>query len=558
MEAESINIFIDYLNPARLFGPIFDKELRVSCRKKRNYWLRSAYVVILAVFILYMWFSVIGVRNSGTSIYQVSRQSQIGKQAIIGIVWFQFVVAQILAIIMLSSSISDEVRTGTLNVLMTTPINSFQIVTGKLFSILLQVLILLTVSMPLLAIIRIFGGIPWQFVVSSFWVTLVAIIFAGSLSLLFSTIYRNAYHVIVLIVLIYIIFFGVMPLFLLRFLSKSGHDIFILFINPFLDLYAATQNMSVNALPSSIWQINCLFMLGMSAIFLCISIWKIRFAALGKVSAKSETRKVIKDKNEIEVEHYYEFPCRIKRVGDDPIAWKESYGGFFGKSKINKIVTILIYLFIIIGISFCLYPLYFAPILSLAIFCIYLIVVLRLTISTAGSISGEKEARTLPILLVTPLEDKDIILGKVKAAIRRNISIIILYLFMQYTLFFSYGSRGVIRSSQIIYQIPVCLFSIVSSVLFIVGCGAYFGVRMKNSTAAIVSTIGVFFCVSFTVGIFNPVRLISTIILVRIASPRTVSLFLGLTSSFVTLIILGAIGFFLLKKSICKLRSNIF
>jgi ABC-type transport system involved in multi-copper enzyme maturation permease subunit len=171
-------------NPIRLIGPIFDKELRVSSRRRRNYLLRVAYIALLSVFILSAWYSAFGLRSSGSAAYQVSRLSRMGRIVITTVVWFQFIAAQLIAAVMLSSSISDEVRGGTLGVLMTTPISSFQIVTGKLLGKLLQLMLLLATSLPLLAIIRIFGGVPWDYVISSVCITLTAAVLVGALSLL--------------------------------------------------------------------------------------------------------------------------------------------------------------------------------------------------------------------------------------------------------------------------------------------------------------------------------------------------------------------------------------
>jgi len=196
MTAASINTFINIFDPARIFGPIFDKELRVSSRRRRNYVLRSGFCVVLGVFILSMWYSTVGVRSSGTMLYQVSRYSQVSQNVIISFVWFQFIAAQLIAIIMLSSSVSDEIRTGTLSVLMTTPVDSFQIVTGKLLSKLLQVILLLAISLPVLAIIRVFGGVQGDYIVSSICITIAAAVFAGASSLLLSMTYYYAYKVI--------------------------------------------------------------------------------------------------------------------------------------------------------------------------------------------------------------------------------------------------------------------------------------------------------------------------------------------------------------------------
>jgi len=50
-------------------------------------------------------------------------------------------------------------------------IGRFQIVAGKLLSKLWQKLILLAISLPLLAVVRVFGGVPWDYVLSSLAVT---------------------------------------------------------------------------------------------------------------------------------------------------------------------------------------------------------------------------------------------------------------------------------------------------------------------------------------------------------------------------------------------------
>lgn len=577
MEAESINLFLDFFNPARIFGPIFDKELRVSSRRKRNYLLRSAYIILLAVFILFMWLSVIGTGgNKSSTIFQASRSSQMGRNAIIAIVWFQFIASQILAIVMLSSSISDEIRTGTLNVLMTTPVSSFKIVTGKLLSKLLQVLLLLAMSLPLLAIMRVFGGIPWNYVVFGLFITVTSVIFAGSLSLFLSIFNRYPYRVIILIFVGYFLIFGLLP-FLCTQLSFSNSEVLAIFVNvnPFLAMVAATEQQPAN--PINIL-IHCMIMLSASAVLLGISIWKVRSAAFRDMIVRRkniESKVLIKDAEDSERKHYYEYSnyirkvygipiiwkeryCgneyseRIKRVIGNPIVWKENYGYFFGKGKIDKIVTITIYLLCIFGIMLLLVLRNRLSIvmLSFTISGLYLILMLRLAISIAGSIAGEKEARTLPILLVTPLEGKDIILSKVKAALMRNISLLALYFVLRFFIYFSYSSQGIIRFSQIIYQIPISAAGIVSRVLFIVGCGAYFGVRMKNSMAAVIATMGIFlveFILNYLFALF----------FVRLMTPSSVAYY-NIASIFVMTAIYTAAGLYLLRRSIQKLRCNIF
>ena len=204
MSTISENSVLRFLSLFWLTGPLLDKELRVSSRRRRNYVLRFAYVFFLTIFVAIVWLSV--VKYQGTAAYQRSRMGLAGKTIITTIVTFQFIATQLIAIIMLSTSISDEIYHRTLGVLMTTPITSFQIVIGKLFSKLLQLILLLAISLPLLAIVRIFGGVPWDYVLSSLCITLTAVIFAGSLSLFFSIRNRRAYVVIIKPFLLWVFF----------------------------------------------------------------------------------------------------------------------------------------------------------------------------------------------------------------------------------------------------------------------------------------------------------------------------------------------------------------
>lgn len=172
-------------------GPIFRKELRVASRRRRGYLLRCAYVLLLTMYIALVWISAVSFARSGA----MSRaQMQVAAHTITrGIVWFQFFGAQAVALILMSTAISEEVYHRTLGVLMTTPLSSSQVVRNKFLSRLFQVLLLVATSLPLLAAVRVLGGIAWGYVIVSLCVTAATVIFVGSVSLFFSTLCRRAH-----------------------------------------------------------------------------------------------------------------------------------------------------------------------------------------------------------------------------------------------------------------------------------------------------------------------------------------------------------------------------
>ena len=56
--------YFKYADPTILTGPIFEKELRVSSRRKRNYIFRSFYLIALTLVVSLFWATIVS-QNSG-------------------------------------------------------------------------------------------------------------------------------------------------------------------------------------------------------------------------------------------------------------------------------------------------------------------------------------------------------------------------------------------------------------------------------------------------------------------------------------------------------------
>ncbi|MFH1717875.1 MAG: ABC transporter permease subunit [Planctomycetota bacterium] len=549
----------EFAHPTKLVGPIFDKELRVSSRRRRSYVLRVGYIALLSVFIMSAWYSTVAVRSSGSGVYQVSRLSLAATQMTATIVWFQFIAAQVLAIVMLSSAISDEVTMGTLGVLMTTPITSFQIVTGKLLSRLLQLMLLLAISLPLLAIVRVFGGVPWDYVVSSVCITLTAAVFAGALSLLLSMVYRHAYTVIIVVISGYMLVFGVLPGVLLAagMLGRQAMYSWLALINPFWAMAAATQRLSVPSTRAVSWPLHCVVMLAATAGLLAVAVWRVRKAALGDAfSSRRELRlrRFLKRRGIAGAENPgSRFAGYIRPVTGRPIVWKEMSKGFIGHGRGDVVIIIsLAATFVVMAVLLLfnrgarnILPYYLTSGVSL-------VVMVRLAVFAAGSITLEKEARTWPILLTTPLEDREIIRGKAVAAFRRNLPLLLAY-FALFCVFFQFHA-GQYRLHQIVLYILCFAAGLIGSILFVIGSGCYFGVRLRTTTAAVAATVGLYAAMNYLLcGMFNPFR----IWLYRAIS-RPGMLWTLYAMPMTTALINAAIGLLLARRAVRRLRRDIF
>ncbi|MEJ2701199.1 MAG: ABC transporter permease subunit [Sedimentisphaerales bacterium] len=575
MTVELASPFSSTFNPFRLLGPIFDKELRVCSRRRRNYVLRCAYIAVLGVFILYAWYVIARGRSSGSAVYQTSRSSQIGRTVIAWIVWFQFIVAQLIAIVMLSSSVSDEIRTGTLAVLMTTPIRTSQIVTGKLLSRLLQLILLLAISLPLLAIVRVFGGVTWPYVLSSVCITLTAVVLVGALTLLLSLNYRHAHTVIVVTILFYLVIFGALPALFdvlaackLFIFSQDVTRSILALTNPFWAFAAVNAKfLFQSGVPGYFsWPLHCLITLVLAAFVLALSIRRVRKVALGEAFERtarqpfefSLTRRICALTGRARDQS-------VRQVTGPPIVWKEMRTAILGRGKEKNAMLVLFVGAFVLSVIIILSTriLRQANVASgLLVAGFYLMTMIRLAVFSAGSVTREKEARTWPVLLTTPLDDNEIVRGKAIVAFRRNVLLIVLYLALSWLslalswlTILSYGSAlHRIPIAQLSFSVIANVCSIAGSVLFVIGSGLYFGVRLRTTTAAVGATAGLYFVVAYLFcGIFNPVRFL----FYRTIAQRGMPWVIYVVPVIVALI-KGGIGAAFARRAVGRLRRDIF
>ncbi|MBW7988928.1 MAG: ABC transporter permease [Planctomycetes bacterium] len=476
-----------------LTGPIFDKELRVSSRRRRNYVLRFAYLALLTIFLVLVWLEE--VQHSGSSVYRISRMARAGQTIIVFIIWFQFLATQLVAVVMLSTSISDEIYNRTLGLLMTTPVNSFQIVMGKLFSKLLQLILLLAISLPLLAIVRVFGGVPWNYVISSLCITLSAVIFVGSLSLFFSIFSRRAYIVIIMTILTLGMIFGLIPLLVALFWRANLQNIIsektlfsVLFQpNSYAILAFNTQVMMsprMGGMPFYSWPLHCGIILTASVLILVVSVTMVRKVALLQATGQiniSSRKSLFRKKAVRDSVNQQDFTAVPRRVKGPPVIWKELRLPLLGRRKIAAFIGI----FVCLSLLFITYWLCFEEgiLNDIGTHILYTVVFMALGILftivyPATSITSEKESRSWPLLLITTIDDRQILLGKFVGILYRCLPIWILLLGHVYLF-------SLMDYIHIVANIQIAIL-VAWIVVFLSGTGLYFSSCFKRTTTAVI------------------------------------------------------------------------
>ncbi len=505
MSAQITNIISGFISPAWLTGPIFTKELRVSSRRRRYYYLRFLYLTLLTICVAGVWLDATGStittttmptpgRLFGRGINLTAQMARVGQTIILFVIWFQFFAAQIIAIVLLSTAISDEIYKRTLGVLITTPITSFQIVMGKLSSRLLQLMLFSAITLPLLAIVRVFGGVPWNFLLSSLCITITTVIFVASLSLLLSIFSKRAYLVIIatVITLVVIFFLMAFPVFSrgpLYGLTRNNLLYSIIFYsNPYAVLAVNSRLMMNPSLATRItlnWPIHCTAILAASAILITISTILVKKVALYHVSTLTNpfiawwrscsNRNPGKNIPKPNLQP-------IRYVTGPPIVWKELICPLSHRYKLAATSIILFELAMIFAVS--LFPTVTDVIGYTDAHCMYVIVFMSLAIIfsivlPATTITSEKESRSWLILLTTPLSDWHIILGKFVGSLRRSLPLWLL-LFVYIVLF----SISELLHSIAIFHIAIILIGVT---ILLCASGIYFSSRFKHTTSAVIA-----------------------------------------------------------------------
>jgi ABC-type transport system involved in multi-copper enzyme maturation permease subunit len=176
--------------PATGIGAIGVKELRGRMRGRRAFVVLTVYLVLLAAFAAMMELDLERtVAQYGTQPGYAA--SMIGRGVFTSLLLLETLLVIVLVPAFTAGAISLEREKQTLDMLATTPISSTAIVVGKLLTALVYVFLLVLASVPLSALVFVFGGVAPDDLVRGYVVLLVTAVGLGSLALFFSALVKR-------------------------------------------------------------------------------------------------------------------------------------------------------------------------------------------------------------------------------------------------------------------------------------------------------------------------------------------------------------------------------
>jgi ABC-type transport system involved in multi-copper enzyme maturation permease subunit len=479
------------------FGPIVGKELQTASRRMRNHWLRMLYLGGLLLFLLLIFVSY-RPYSYGSNVARIQGQAELGRAFFATFSMFCVIGMGLIAPILTSTAINAERLGNTLNVLLMTPITSWQIVAGKLFARMLIALMLIGLSLPVLAVVRLLGGVElWQMIAVVCICTAFAIA-SGALGLFLSTLMNRAFAVILAAYAVQGLLYCFVPFCIAILASGSTFNRIIWHlctINPPMNAtYLSVPDTPLPTFNSTWYWLPCVIVqLSFATLLLIASSWIVRrqerraaqrqaaaappFAAGAAPDAGAHAA--------VEAgAHAAADPApapapQLARIANNPVLWREMRRPLL-KARSAAVLAVACFglLFVSYGLLASIHALNDRNTQVGYAFIFHTALCLLVGVLSATAIAQEKESDTWTLLLTTPLSPSRIVMGKLAGLSCRLLwpTVFIIVHFM----FFILG--GVVSAKAVL--IVLCVM---------VGCntlwaatGMYLSLRIKRVTTAVI------------------------------------------------------------------------
>jgi len=440
-------------------GPIFNKDVWISGRKAGTYWIRFVYVILL-LFTISMVFAAASddLTSVSSPTLRLQQLQQVAPITTKVLLWFVFITLSIVGVILGAPTICEEKRAGTLATLLTTPLKAWQVVIGKTCAFFVQLAILAFVAAPLLLAVRVFGGVGAEEVIAGTVLILANALLGGLCGMLFSVNVRRTAGAIMGGLLLLVFIQGAVPLAwgltALYYKAPVLPQSLLLNASTPAAMGMVTFAFDTVEVTRAAWVFSTLYTLGVSLLLIIIISAQLRRVMAregegGSAIPAGKKPKVRKGKGSPipapePTTETLELPANepvapdpslpnfkprrrrassvqegeTRTVGDHPVFWREMRQAVFRTRWPFIILTL--------AVGAMLSILYANGGLDEEVAHVFVTVVasiltlLGAAFTPSSIISGEREARTLDVLLTTPLSAQSIIFGKAAGAMRRQ------------------------------------------------------------------------------------------------------------------------------------------
>jgi ABC-type transport system involved in multi-copper enzyme maturation permease subunit len=203
------------LTGASIFGPVFFYDLVRLTRRGRYFLIRVVYAGALLFLVWCIWENDLAARGGNLTPAQMA---QFANEFFFVFVAIQLGMVALLTPAYTAGAIAEEKDRRTLEFVLATDLGDRELVLGKLAARLINLLFVVLVGLPILALMQFLGGVDPGLLAAAFAATALTMLSLAAVSMLFSTLVRRPRDAIVLAYLAfptYMLVSGVCYLFLL-------------------------------------------------------------------------------------------------------------------------------------------------------------------------------------------------------------------------------------------------------------------------------------------------------------------------------------------------------
>ncbi len=468
-----------------LAGPLFSRETLTVPRQFKHFSIRSGYVAALFVLMYTAAQTTFGwqhVRNLG----DIARFGQLVFEIF---AFIQLTLLIFFSVLFAAGNVSQEKDRRTLLLLLMTDLRDSEFVLGKLCASLLLPAVLLASSIPVFAIVHLLGGISLSQIACAIAISAASGFVAGCWGSLVAFWREKTFQTLAIGLIGVVLFLGAIEGALVIFGSTTSVGLLISGLNPFrsmlrvLDPFHAPGGTTfISAAMTSAGELAAV-----GAILAVVAILRLRIwnpsRTMGEAATKDETvQGVIR-------------PPRV--VWNSPVIWREMRTKAYGRK------VILIKLAYLVVAAFAIYSMISSPrdaglVLGMispagaAFVGLSLLTMLLVNAQAVTSLTTERDAGTLELLLVTDVTAKEFILGKLGGVLFNSKELILTpLLFVAW-----YAVRGILTFENFTYV----GLGFLTLVLFAAMLGLHSGLSYGISRTAIANSLGTVFFLF--VGIF--------------------------------------------------------
>lgn len=486
-----------------IVGPVLSRELVTLPRRARLYVSRAMYVAVLLTLIGTSWAVLTGTQE----IRSVGDLARFGTLVFQILAPLQLVVVIFLAALGAASAVAQEKDRRTLDLLLLTKLNNSELVLGKLLASLLQVLTMLLGAWPLFMLTMLWGGVELVQLAQVYGVTILAALCAGSLGSIvalwrektFQTLAMTALALVAWWVGGEIVASGALGI---KLGSFSPAEVACC-ISPWHATAAASRPM-ISAHTTLLSNPVLIFLLVACAATLLINLLAIALIRVWNPSREAPQRREEPGAEQAGVADPQTAPARktirTRQVWDNPILWREMRTRAYGRK------TLAIRLVYVALFCLCAYVVGMAAqgsgsqIRARTIGPMALLGILGLVLLNAQavtSLTSERDARAIDLLLVTDLTPKEFIFGKLGGVLYNAKEVVLLPLGLCGYLWFV----DALSLENLLYILVATL----TLVAFVNVLGVHVGMNYANSRTAIGVSLGTVFFLSL--GVFVGIQI---------------------------------------------------